>query len=151
MRESFLPGVPAGTSSPEKRDATCHAGRAAFNFKGLAGVIRRRPIPRTRFYPEQSLRYETILNGAVRVYPDGREVCQDNAAGWREYTRRVQVMVQRQHFRCCLCKRHLSANNATFEHRRRRGMGAAFRDDRIEKDGQEWNRAAHWVCNSEKG
>jgi hypothetical protein len=51
-------------------------------------MIRRRPIPRTRHYPEQSLR---------------------------------------------------------------RGIGAAWRDDRIEKDGLPWNGAAHWICNVEKG
>jgi hypothetical protein len=114
-------------------------------------MIRRRPIPRTRPYPEKSLRYTVILDGAVRIYPDGREVCQDNAQGWREYTRRVGVMVQRQNHRCCLCNRRLAQSQATFEHQRRRGMHAAFRDDRIEKDGQPYNGAAHWVCNSEKG
>lgn len=112
---------------------------------------RRRPIPRTRFYPEQSLRYEVILGGAVRRYWDGREVCQDNAAGRREYSRRVEVMVLRQERRCCLCNRKLALLEATFEHQRRRGMGAAFRDDRIEKDGLEWNGAAHWICNGLKG
>ena len=110
-------------------------------------MIRRRPIPRSRDYPAESLRYTTILNGAVRVYPDGREVCQDTPAGWREYKRRVGVMVERQRHRCSLCRGRLSLGNATFEHQRRRGMGAAWRDDRITKDGQEWNGAAHWVCN----
>ena len=114
-------------------------------------MIRRRPIPRSRVYPEFSQHYETILDGAVRRYRDGREVCQDNPAGWLEYTRRVGVMVQRQNFRCCLCKRRLALANATFEHQRRRGMGAAWRDDRITKDGQDWNGAAHWMCNSERG
>jgi hypothetical protein len=114
-------------------------------------MIRRRPILKSRDYPEQSLRYKTILSGAVRVYPDGREVCIDSTAGWREYKRRVEVMVQRQNHRCCLCGRRLSLANATFEHQRRRGMGAAWRDDRITKDGQDWNGAAHWACNSEKG
>ena len=115
-------------------------------------MIRRRPIPRSRDYPEESLRYSTILDGAVRVYvSDGREVCQDNAAGWREYKRRVSVMLERQGRRCCLCNRTLALGNATFEHQRRRGMGAAWRDDRISRDGQDWNGAAHWVCNSEKG
>jgi hypothetical protein len=114
-------------------------------------VIRRRPIPRSRFYPEDSLRYTTILDGAVRVYPDGREVCQDSTAGWREYKRRVSTMVERQKHRCSLCNRRLAVSEATFEHQRRRGMGAAWRDDRITKDGQDWNGAAHWVCNSEKG
>lgn len=114
-------------------------------------MIRRRPIPRTRSYPEFSQHYETILNGAVRRYRDGREVCQDSAAGWREYTRRVGAMVQRQNFHCCLCRKALALTNATFEHQRRRGMGAAWRDDRITKDGKDWNGAAHWVCNGEKG
>jgi hypothetical protein len=114
-------------------------------------VIRRRPIPRFRSYPEVSQHYEIILDGAVRRYRDGREVCQENAAGYREYARRVELMVQRQNHRCCLCNRRLSLAQATFEHQRRRGMHAAFRDDRIEKEGQPWNGAAHWVCNSEKG
>lgn len=114
-------------------------------------MIRRRPIPRSRDYPAASLRYSTILDGAVRVYSDGREVCQDSPAGWREYKRRVEMMVRRQNYRCCLCNRPLSLANATFEHQRRRGIGAAWRDDRITKDGQDWNGAAHWVCNREKG
>jgi hypothetical protein len=114
-------------------------------------MIRRRPIPKFHEHPEFSQHYETILDGAVRVYRDGREVCQNSKAGWLEYKRRVKVMVERQNRRCCLCNRPLALGNATFEHQRRRGMGAAWRDDRIEKDGQPWNGAAHWVCNREKG
>lgn len=30
-------------------------------------------------------------------------------------------------------------------------MGAAWRDDRITKNGEDWNGAAHWDCNGEKG
>ena len=114
-------------------------------------TFRRRPIPRVKQHPEVSQHYELILDGAVRRYRDGREVCQDSPAGWREYKRRVSVMLQRQGRRCCLCNRPLALANATFEHQRRRGMGAAWRDDRITKDGQDWNGAAHWVCNGEKG
>jgi hypothetical protein len=114
-------------------------------------MIRRRPIPRSRDYPEHSLRYTAILNGAVRLYPDGREVCQDSPAGWQEYKRRVKEMLQRQNHRCSLCNRPLALGNATFEHQRRRGMGAAWRDDRITRDGQDWNGAAHWICNSQRG
>ena len=118
----------------------------------MAAMIRRRPIPKTSAYPEQSLRYEVIMDGAVRVYPDGREVCQDNPQGWREYKRRVEVMVQRQDHRCSLCNRRLALAQATFEHQRRRGMHAAFRDDRIELPDATWiNGAAHWVCNGVKG
>jgi hypothetical protein len=114
-------------------------------------MIRRRPIPRSRSYPEFSQHYETLLHGALRRYRDGREVCTETPAGWRLYKSRVEIMVRRQNFRCCLCHRKISLSQATFEHQRRRGMGAAWRDDRIEKDGQEYNGAAHWVCNGEKG
>jgi hypothetical protein len=57
---------------------------------------RRRPIPK-RVYPGlaaakgPSLRYELICNGAVRKYPDGREVCEDSLAGRREYLRRLEL------------------------------------------------------------
>jgi len=120
-------------------------------------MIRRRPIPRFRPYPESSLRYDSILDGAVRVYRNAqgdvvREVCQNSKAGWLEYNRRVKVMVERQVRRCCLCNRPLALANATFEHQRRRGMGAAFRDDRIEDAKGNWiNGAAHWSCNVERG
>lgn len=98
------------------------------------------------------LRYELILDGAVRKYPDGREVCQDNWAGRREYLRRLEVMLTRQNWRCSLCEKRLRKEDATFEHQRRRGMGGAFRDDRIyDHDGLWLNGAAHWVCNREKG
>ena len=99
------------------------------------------------------LRYELILDGAVRVYPDGRQVCQDNLAGRREYLRRLEIMLTRQSYRCCLCgERIKSKQDATFEHQRRRGMGGAFRDDRIyDGDGLMINGAAHWVCNRERG
>lgn len=114
--------------------------------------MRRRPIPRTRVKPEFSQHYETVLNGAVIKYRDGREVCVDTAGGWREYKRRVKVMLQRQGGRCCLCGKPLALGNATFEHQRRRGMGAAWRNDRIEdSEGQPTNGAAHWTCNAERG
>lgn len=114
-------------------------------------MIRGRPIPKFRLKPEFSQHYETILGGSVRLYKDGREVCQDSPAGWREYKRRVEAMLLRQGGRCCLCNRRLALSQATFEHQRRRGIGAAWRDDRISKDGKEWNGAAHWVCNGERG
>jgi len=115
-------------------------------------MIRRKPIPRFRFHPEFSQHYETILDGAVRRYRNGREVCTDTPQGWREYAKRVGMMVQRQNYRCCLCNRRVAVISATFEHQRRRGMGAAWRDDRIENErGEAMNGAAHWVCNSEKG
>jgi hypothetical protein len=109
-------------------------------------VIRRRPIPRTHSYPAQSLRYATILDGALRVYPDGREVCMDSPAGWKEYSRRIDVMLQEQGGKCCLCKNRLYRGDATFEHMRRRGFGAAFRDDSLGRNG-----VSHWICNYARG
>ena len=114
-------------------------------------IFRRRPILKSQPRPGSSLRYSTTLDGAVLVYPDGREVCVNSKDGWIEYKRRVKVMWERQGRRCCLCNRPLSLANATFEHQRRRGMGSAWRDDRYERNGEPWNGAAHWVCNSEKG
>ena len=121
-------------------------------------TMRRRPIPRSAYKWQPSpkgpsLRYELICDGAVRKYPDGREVCQDSFAGRREYLRRLELMVRRQNWVCCLCPERIrSLQDATFEHQRRRGMHAAFRDDRIYNErGEQMNGAAHWVCNVEKG
>jgi len=120
-------------------------------------MIRRRPIPRSNYRwlphpkPANVLRWEIILNGAVVRMPDGREICQDNASGRREYKRRMEIMVQRQGFRCSLCNRRISLATATFEHTRRRGAGGSRRDDRITNEQGECNSAAHWVCNSVKG
>jgi hypothetical protein len=127
--------------------------RETLQALGCRMTFRRRPIPKSRVYPEVSQHYETILDGAIRKYrSSGREVCNDSPAGWREYSRRIDAMLIRQNWICCDCgKKIRSRSDATFEHQRRRGMGAAFRDDRIMKDGKEWNGAAHWVCNSERG
>ena len=115
-------------------------------------IVRRRPVLRSKVYPEVSQHYELILDGAVRQYRDGREVCVDSAAGWHEYKRRVEIMVQRQNYRCIDCHRRLAASAATFQHQKRRGMGAAFRDDRIvDENGNPKNGASHRICNSDKG
>jgi hypothetical protein len=124
----------------------------------LVGIFKPKPPQERARYSwkpkakKASSRYELILDGEVRKYPDGREVCQDNSAGRREYGNRVQAMVQRQGYKCCLCLDALSVHDATFEHTSPRGMGAAFRDDRIiDENGTEMNGAAHWNCNVEKG
>jgi hypothetical protein len=120
-------------------------------------MIRRRPIPRSPYHWKRepkgpSLRYELICHGSVRAYPDGREVCQDSPAGWKEYKRRVEAMLLRQEGRCCLCGERLALWDATFEHQRRRGLHAAFRQDAIfDKEGNPINGAAHWTCNAQKG
>lgn len=89
---------------------------------------------------------------AVRVYPDGREVCNlATQAGKDEYKKRTREMVERQDNRCCLCYQPLRKEEATFEHEAGRGMGGGHRDDRIVADGRWVNGAAHSWCNSQKG
>lgn len=97
-----------------------------------------------------SLRYALILDGAVRRYHDGREMCCDTAKGKREYSRRVEAMALRQHGVCGLGTHLL--RNPTFEHTDGRGMGAGHRDDRIvDSEGNPKNCAACYDCNARKG
>jgi hypothetical protein len=115
-----------------------------------------KPIRRTRKVKKSSLRYEVVLNGAVRVYPDGREVCQENRAGREEYKRRTLAMANWQENICGICGfgpmlRHQDSESplqVTFQHGDGRGMGGARRDDRTNVKG---NCAAHRGCNGELG
>jgi hypothetical protein len=91
------------------------------------------------------------MKPAVKVFGDGREVCQDNAGGRREYYMRLKAMVERQDHECCICRKPMLLSDATFEHQDGRGMNGGHRDDRIEKDGRPYNGAAHRWCNNEKG
>lgn len=94
-------------------------------------------------------------------YPDGREVCDTTAKGKLEYHTRTMLMGARQNFRCAAkdCGVPMSLMNGrqdsiTFDHGNTRGMGGAWRDDRIDltNDNGEWiNTAMCWRCNSEKG
>jgi hypothetical protein len=96
---------------------------------------------------------------AVRVFRDGREVCNTRiAAGKAIYEGRKMAMWERQGRRCCLyrhirsCPGRLEWNEATFDHEVPRGHGGGSRDDRIVlPDGKWQNGAAHWRCNSLKG
>ncbi len=90
-----------------------------------------------------------VING-VRIYPCGREVCLDTAAGSREYKRRLQHMVDRQLNRCCLCGQ-IMLSNPTFEHQISRGAGGFKRDDRTYIDGKPHNGASHGRCNMFRG
>lgn len=99
---------------------------------------------------------------AVKVFADGREVCNDKfKEGREEYVKRKRDMWERQGRRCCLegkcptCPGKLLWTDTTFEHEAGRGMGGSKRDDRIEvlgKDGKmRWiNGAAHHFCNAWK-
>ena len=87
-----------------------------------------------------------------KTYPDGREECDlDHKAGQEEYKTRIKLMWVRQKRLCCDCMGPLALAHATFEHEIPRGLGGGFRDDRIEKDGQRINGAAHKWCNAERG
>lgn len=98
---------------------------------------------------------ELILDGAVKKFKDGREVCCNNAKGNREYKERIRIMWYRQHGICCLCNDCnflMTLELATFEHSLGRGMGGGHRDDRIwDENGNPMNGAAHGWCNSLKG
>lgn len=97
-----------------------------------------------------SLRYTLICDGAVRQYPNGREVCCDTAKGKAEYSRRVAEMAMRQHNVCGLGPHLL--NNATFGHDLGRGMNAAHRDDRVVNgNGEPMNHAECFTCNGANG
>lgn len=97
-----------------------------------------------------SLRYELICDGAVRQYPDKREVCCDTAKGHVEYKRRIAVMAMRQHNVCGLGPHLLY--NATFGHDLGRGMNAGHRDDRIvDENDNPLNHAECFTCNGAKG
>jgi hypothetical protein len=99
---------------------------------------------------EPSLRYELTHDGAVRRYPDRREVCCDTAKGKREYNHRVETMSLRQHGICGLGPHLL--RTPTFGHDKGRGMDAGHRDDRIvDENGEPMNHAECWDCNGRKG
>jgi len=92
------------------------------------------------------------IKPAVRVFRDGREVCDLTIkAGRDEYEHRKWLMWDRQARKCCLCGQPLSRAEMMFEHWDGRGHGGGHRDDRIEKDGKPYNGVAHPLCNSRKG
>jgi hypothetical protein len=96
-----------------------------------------------------SLRYE-IINGAFKRFPDGREVCLDNAAGREEYKSRTEIMRLRQH-NICARGNHLIVH-ATFDHGKGRGMGSGKRDDRICDESGAWiSGCSCWFCNGQAG
>lgn len=99
-----------------------------------------------------SQHYELLLDGALKVFPDGREVCTDTPQGWALYKDRIRQMVEWQNGLCCLCAKPLRVVAATFEHEAGRGFNGAHRDDRIlDNEGRPINGAAHFSCNNSKG
>ena len=101
--------------------------------------------------PPKSLPKYPVVDG-VMTMPDGREICQDDAAGQREYARRREIMAERQLNRCAMCREWML--EPTFDHERSRNAGQ--RDDRIWKDAdspedRQRNAALCYPCNSKKG
>jgi hypothetical protein len=100
---------------------------------------------------------------AIRVFKDGREVCNLNTKEGRDiYMQRIRDMRDRQGKFCCLygviqeCPGFLALKDATFEHEDGRGFDGGHRDDRIMKPDKKgvmrpYNGAAHRMCNHLKG
>ena len=82
----------------------------------------------------------------VWIYPDGREVCQNTAAGRALYRFRRRIAWYLQNGICAICHEPVSMVQATTDHIKPRKMGGSERDDR-----QENLAAVHWWCNSKKG
>jgi hypothetical protein len=100
---------------------------------------------------KHSLRYDLVCDGAVRRYPNGREVCCSTPKGRAEYERRTEEMRLRQH-NICARGNHFIVN-PTFDHGRSRGGGGGFRDDRIvnEETGETMSGCSCWYCNGQAG
>lgn len=105
-------------------------------------------------WPQPQNRPISYSHLGVRIFPDGREVCLNNAEGKRLYQRRKKAMYDRQSGLCSLCGTWMRLEEATFQHGVPRGMGAGFRDDRIDVqtgEGEYVNSVAHGSCNGQQG
>ena len=99
--------------------------------------------------------YRLKSRGRAKVEPacrreeGGREVCQANAVGRAEYTRRKQLLWERQGGRCAAvgCQQRLSLLDARMTGGNWEPTGQ-LRDDRIEagSDGKPINELVHKAC-----
>jgi hypothetical protein len=97
-------------------------------------------------------KYFVAPKPSVKVYPDGREVCNLRVkAGKQEYYTRTIMMLERQKMLCAICLHGIHYIWAEFDHEAGRGSGGGHRDDRIEVDGHWQNAAVCRGCNSRKG
>jgi len=87
---------------------------------------------------------------SIKTYLGGREVCQGNAAGKREYLARTVEMWERQKGLCAICGNWIELRFAEFDHQNGRGLNGAHRDDRTVVGGNWHNAAVHHVCNIAK-
>lgn len=112
-------------------------------------IIRRTPVLPKGDKPNKYFAAESL---AVKIYPDGREVCQDNAEGKRKYSQATEKMSIRQWEVCAICGLPFAPwLQPTFDHQDGRGMNGSIRDDRIWING-DWHNAALCVpCQGIKG
>jgi len=82
-----------------------------------------------------------------------REICNTSTVeGLALYRGRVEEMLTRQGFICCVGMEPLALADATFEHEQGRGMGGGHRDDRThDSDGNPINGASCLFHNSQRG
>lgn len=88
---------------------------------------------------------------AVTVFPDGRECCNKNAAGKREYLARTVELWERQEGLCPICGNWIELRFAQMDHQNGRGANGKHRDDRTIVNGKWHNSALHGICNTRKG
>jgi 5-methylcytosine-specific restriction endonuclease McrA len=84
---------------------------------------------------------------AVKVFRDGREVCnQLTKPGRDEYARRRRLVFDQQKGICAICHLPIRLEDLTCDHIKPRKSGGSETDDRIEN-----LAAVHWKCNIERG
>jgi hypothetical protein len=107
-------------------------------------------IRRKKKLLQTSLRFE-LVDGMMRRYRDGREVCLDNKAGRAEYLRRTQEMCDRQQGICSRANHQIV--DGTFDHSTNgRGAGGSRQDDRIYDENGNWmNSCSCLRCNGAAG
>jgi|ERR1700722_2451741 len=104
--------------------------------------------PKKEYAVQEFLRPSQIKKEipAVKVYPDGREVCSNTKAGKDEYLRRLYFAWEKQGRLCGICGLPLRKAEASADHIRLRKMGGGSRDD-----SQKNISAVHPFCNQERG
>lgn len=123
-------------------------------------ILRKPPKPKIERIPMAILRPGEVKKEvvAVKVFPSGREVCnQLTKSGRDEYRIRTKKMWERQGCRCGLqispqCKERNGRwpfDEVQFGHEVSRGGGK--QEDRIEVDGKPRNKALCGWCNSLQG
>src|ERR1700735_2769172 len=102
----------------------------------MVGIVNRPPLKRSqkpirkrRKVKKSSLRYEVIF-GAIRRYPDGREVFQNNGKGIAERLRRKMELLLGES-KCEACGAHVNDEESELSHRTGKGIGGSKEDSRM--------------------